>query len=122
MTKTGIELIAQERTRQISGEGWTPDHDDAEHVNGELALAAACYAAPDRIYELRGTIGSDSFAMIEPWPWDNDWDKRLDYGDSGSGNRLPNPKTITRMQRLDLLAKAGALIASEIDRLQRCRA
>ncbi|MCM0757438.1 hypothetical protein M7775_02505, partial [Sporomusa sphaeroides DSM 2875] len=42
---SGIELIAAERQRQISQEGWTPEHDD-QHANGELALAAACYAIP----------------------------------------------------------------------------
>lgn len=39
-----IERIAAERTRQIEREGYTPEHDDT-HDGGELALAAACYAA-----------------------------------------------------------------------------
>lgn len=41
--KTGIELIAEERQRQITEEGWTPEH-DINHTNGQLASAAACYA------------------------------------------------------------------------------
>ena len=41
----GIRLIAAERQRQVDVEGWTPAHDD-EHDEGELAIAAACYAAP----------------------------------------------------------------------------
>lgn len=40
----GSELIATERQRQIEAEGWTPEHDD-EHINGELADAAAIYVA-----------------------------------------------------------------------------
>lgn len=44
--KTGIELISEERQRQINVEGWTAEH-DSEHVNNELALAAACYIVPD---------------------------------------------------------------------------
>jgi len=40
--KTGIELIAEERQRQIEVEGWTKDH-DIEHKTFELSAAAACY-------------------------------------------------------------------------------
>ncbi len=43
--KTGIELIAQERQRQVSEEGWTAEHDDG-HTDQELARAASCYANP----------------------------------------------------------------------------
>ena len=35
--KTGIELITEERQRQIEVEGWTPEH-DAKHAFGEAAL------------------------------------------------------------------------------------
>jgi hypothetical protein len=35
--------IARERERQLTAEGWSPEHDD-EHANGELARAAAAYA------------------------------------------------------------------------------
>jgi hypothetical protein len=89
--KTGIELIADERKRQIEVEGWTPEHDD-EHINGELAHAAACYAYPNRIKRL-DHVG---------WPedWSLDWYK-------------PTPEN-----RIKELVKAGALIAAEIDRIQ----
>lgn len=43
---TGIELVEEERERQIRVKGWSAEHDD-EHVNNELALAAICYAIPD---------------------------------------------------------------------------
>ena len=46
--KTGIELIAEERQRQIDVEGWTKEH-DAKHICDELALAAVCYAIPSTL-------------------------------------------------------------------------
>lgn len=42
---TAIELIANERARQILAKGYTLDHDDT-HDHGEIAQAAAEYAAP----------------------------------------------------------------------------
>lgn len=88
----GIELIAQERKRQIEEEGWTAEHDD-KWTCGELTKAAAFYA----LYgvELPAGLGFVS----ELWPWGMQWCKPK--------NRLRN------------LARAGALIAAEIDRLQR---
>jgi len=95
---TGVELIVAERERQISGEGWTPAHDD-EHSRGEMAWAAVCYAAPGSVYSVyRRPRG---FVFVDPWPWAEEWDKR------DKDNRVRH------------LAKAGALIAAEIDRLQR---
>ncbi len=110
-TKTGAELIAAERQRQIDVEGWTPGHDD-EHARGQLALAGASYA-------LRGSQHDELFAAIgrQPcrgsnagwvggaklfWPWADEWWK-------------PSQEPI------DNLVKAGALIAAEIDRLQRAK-
>lgn len=90
--KTGIELIAEERQRQIEKEGWTAEH-DAEHKEGEMAIAAACYAYPnyDEDWEIQSQL---------KWPWENHWWKP-------SGDRKRD------------LVKAGALIAAEIDRLNR---
>lgn len=106
---TGIELIAAERQRQIDEEGWTPSHDD-EHTDGSLALAAVCYATPEKLYVMKHT---DGYKFIDPWPdsWDYVWDKRYEYS--------TDPSEYTDKQRIDLLKKAGALIAAEIDRLQR---
>ena len=93
--KNGIELITEERERQMKVEGWTPEHDD-EHTVGELAMAASCYAMTPqcRTYSI-----TDS-----GWPWDSIWWK-------------PTPQN-----RILELQKAGALIAAEIDRLQRKKA
>ena len=89
--KTGIELIADERQRQITAEGWTPEHDD-QHTESELLQAAICYAENGSNLELG--------ACDVPWPWgENDW--------------KPSQDNIRN------LVKAGALIAAEIDRLQR---
>lgn len=89
--KTGTELIAEERQRQIVSEGWTAEH-DAKHTKCELSRAGAIYALNEDERE--------TFFIAYPWPWDNNWFK-------------PTPK-----DRIRELQKAGALIAAEIDRLQ----
>lgn len=112
------DLITAERARQMSDEGWTPEHDD-EHTDGSLALAAACYATPVRIYEQNAFAGGVSY--VDPWPWERLWDKRYRYGErrNNRGNVLPDPSTYNNKERIDLLVKAGALIAAEIDRILR---
>jgi hypothetical protein len=90
--KTGIELIAAERERQISKEGWTPEHDDG-HTGWELALAAASYSA------LAGGINK---RWVEDELWPSEWADCF------------KPKT-----GMSNLIRAGALIAAEIDRLNR---
>lgn len=94
----GAARIARERERQINQEGWTPLHDE-KHDRGELALAAASYAAA-----AAGQVkfGRTHMGDIEPprqWPWAAVWWKLSD-------------------DPIRTLEKAGALIAAEIDRLQ----
>ena len=91
---TGIEAIAAERQRQIEKEGWSDEHDD-KHTQGEMAIAAACYA--DRAH----CDGEWGKSLPIDWPWDAVWWK------PGSTRRM--------------LVKAGALIAAEIDRIDRAR-
>ncbi len=94
----GVEIIAEERRRQIEVEGWTPEH-DAQHTDESIAYAAACYAIPHNgrnIFAGQGGL-SDIFHLL--WPWAKSWWK-------------PSPD-----DRIKELAKAGALIAAEIDRL-----
>ena len=89
----GTESIAAERRRQIEIEGWTPESDDA-YVGGELAIAAACYVdGPGKV---------DQNTAPPRWPWLPIWWK---------------PRT-----RREDLVRAGALIAAEIDRLDRLAA
>lgn len=112
---TGIDLIAAERMRQVKQEGWTPEHDDA-HNDESLALAAICYAAPIPIFQCDKREGDEGcYVFVDPWPdsWGAGWDKRP-Y-DHYKGERTKP----TREERIRMLVKAGALIAAEIDRLQR---
>jgi hypothetical protein len=117
-----IEMIERERQRQIEVEGWSPAHDD-QHIGGELALAACCYASPCRLFMLKPA--PSGFTLDDPWPWHRRYDKRYNCGQRGNGNRSEPPAalTYTHEQRLDLLVKAGALIVAEMDRLTRhvCR-
>jgi hypothetical protein len=88
MKKTGIELIAEERQRQIEVEGWTLEH-DIKNAPNELAIAASCYCLPE---------GKREFRVRDQWPFAYEWWK-------------PTPEN-----RIRELQKAGALIAAEIDR------
>lgn len=96
--KTGIELIAEERQRQINVEGWT-SASDSRYDNGELAAAAISYAAPQNIRSCK-VARNDRVGIPLYWPWNEKWWK-------------PTPEN-----RVRELQKAGALIAAEIDRLQ----
>jgi hypothetical protein len=91
---TGTELIAAERRRQIEVEGWTPEH-DAQRRDEDLARAAVCYARPPIDRPLMAGL----LRLPPDWPWAiTEW--------------KPTPD-----DRIRELAKAGALIAAEIDRL-----
>lgn len=60
--KTGQQLIAAERQRQIDSEGWTASHDD-QHGPETLELAALCY---------RDAVNQDT-ALPSKWPWSPEW-------------------------------------------------
>ena len=104
----GIERIATERNRQIKDHGFTEKHDNC-HYEGDLAKAAACYAAYSaglRILVYDDNNEPYTHRFVDPFPWDEVDDARPDV--------IENTK-----QRIRLLEKAGALIAAEIDRLIR---
>jgi hypothetical protein len=112
--KDGAGRIAVERRRQIDVEGYGDAHDD-KHDDGSLAMAAACYAASAGKHVIyRHVIGALSQTFVDPWPWDRSCDKR-------PFTVMDTLKKMTETERLDLLVKAGALIAAEIDRLLRKR-
>lgn len=115
----GLDLIAAERRRQIDKEDWTPEHDDG-HDLGELAMAAACYAAPEPVYRMRkgDVVTEPPWVFESAWPWRWDEDRRRKHAGGGTADPKPHAK-LTKARRIDLLTKAGALIAAEIDRLQR---
>lgn len=95
----GSEMIAVERERQISKEGYSHAHDDA-HDKGELADAAEAYLGDVR--HIRN--GHNIVVAFRPalFPWSRrEW--------KPSDDPIKN------------LVKAGALIAAEIDRLERLK-
>lgn len=110
----GIELIKQERERQINKEGWSAEH-DKQHTHGELAWVAVCYTAPTQVLkESRRQGGTIYFQDCFPCQWDKGWDKR-DY-DMKHDKPVDN-ESLPIHERIRNLVKAGALIAAEIDRL-----
>ncbi len=92
-TAASLDVLA-ERARQVSAEGWTPEHDD-EHNDGSLARAAACYALHT---EPVGNVGD----YLRFWPW---------------GGEAWKPR-----ERRRNLVKAGALVLAEIERIDRAAA
>ena len=96
-----LDEIGQERRRQIEQEGFTEGHDDHEHEGGQIADAAACYAATTDIWrqEHNPEEGVDGYYPV--WPWTGADDKR---------------KKHSRRRRLVI---AAALIVAEIERLDR---
>lgn len=110
-TKSGIELISEERQRQAEVKGYNKEHDEGETAF-QLSSAAALfivnaqnqYFKDHTHYDDKGD--SARFQIRQPdtkkwaivWPWDDrDGRKESDI--------------------LASLVKAGALIAAEIDRL-----
>jgi hypothetical protein len=101
-TETGIDIIAAERKRQLGVKGYTPEHDD-EHDLGELALAAALYALP---YDAQ--VGNEPLLKQDDYI-------ALHIALETGCNFFVDPEP----DKLKRLAKAGALIAAEIDRVRR---
>ena len=94
-----VQIVA-ERERQVTAEGWTPEHDE-HHDAGVLARAAVCYAdlhvdtswPGENPYEAHTDPDQPP---AEAWPFDAEWWKPQD--------------------RLRDLVRAGALVAAEADR------
>jgi hypothetical protein len=98
--KNGAELIAEERQRQIAHHGWSSNHDD-EHADGALTAASLSYVMQADAQVKKVKLPPCFIPKF--WPWDRKWWK-------------PSEDPIRN------LTKAGALIAAEIDRLQRLKA
>lgn len=93
-----VKDVIAERQRQQSTEGWTPEHDD-EHCDGELALAASCYAENFALFSTwqdGESVDWSDAPQPANWPWSLEWWK---------------PSS----PRRDLV-KACALILAEIER------
>jgi hypothetical protein len=92
----GIRAIEAERIRQVERKGYSQAHDDT-HNRSEMAFAAGVYLQR-ALYRLRGVT---PWTLNEPQPW---------------------PIGMSTKDPADDLAKAGALIAAELDRLARAKA
>jgi hypothetical protein len=114
---SGVDLIVQERQRHQDEEGWTPEHDD-DHALGELAEAAAVYALARQSNVLR-VIDTPRTALAAKWPWDSHWFKPFAEPPASDPQYEHSFPVVDRIR---CLMKAGALIAAEIDRLQRASA
>ena len=91
-----IELVKNERLRQIAEEGYSWEHDDQE-LPHTMSDAAIVYATP-AIFR---------HEIMHKWPWDKKFYKPDTTG--------------TYDGRIRELTKAGALICAEIDRLIRVK-
>ena len=111
--KTGIELIAEERQRQIDVEGYDENH-DSHHNFEELTNAAKTYINAAFLLIISNEMGNSSESATawheynEPFEW-----KYLKLGWPWEEESF---KPTTPLQDL---VKAGALIAAAIDRLQK---
>jgi hypothetical protein len=105
--KSGIELIAEERQRQMDKEGYNLEH-DLQHDGGELAIAACVLASPYLTYYKRDYANSFSFE-VNSINWDLDVPT--------AGNVILANNTYGNIRRIKQLKQAGALIAAEIDRI-----
>lgn len=101
--------IAAERERQISGEGWTPEHDD-RHDAGQMARAGAAYAyagsfgAPSARYAMASAKGGSPITRAL-WPWSlASWKPKDPRRDLVRAAAL----IVAEIQRLDRAARAGS--------------
>ena len=99
--KTGIELISDERQRQIDVEGYSQQH-DSQHPLSDFIYAAIAYAESAKIDANNESLSDSERIVLKNemgrfFPWGNGF----------------KPSTCLRD-----LVKAGALIAAAIDRLQ----
>ena len=96
----GVNIIAKERYRQLTVEHYDAEH-DSHHRDGDLAIAGAIYALPEtaRLFATHSLVGGVVKMLPLLWPFE------------------PSEYKPTREDRIKELAKAGALIAAEIDRL-----
>lgn len=92
-----IELITEERKRQIETKGYTLEHDSA-YKDGELAFLACYYAMPCLI--VRGDRYNRYVILPDDFRQETGWS-------------ISPRQEHTRLRQLTI---AGALIAAEIDR------
>lgn len=109
--KTGTDLIREERAKQIT-RGFSEDH-DKQHDDGALALNAAILASPQVLYQKEKFANSESIQAMrvsDSWRLPNP---------AFRGNVIIDNSHLDKRERIKQLVVAGALIAAEIDRLQK---
>jgi len=103
--KTGIELIAEERQRQVDVEGYSEQH-DSQHKVSEFIYAAIAYVESAKVgvnCAEMGNTNEDEIMMRKV----------------GMGIHYPFGWNFKPTTDIRDLVKAGALIAAAIDRLQK---
>lgn len=110
--KTGIELIADERKRQIEQEGYTAAH-DSQHEDSELIKAALAYLTPgdDSTSEYNGGTFGNYY-----WPWEDGFKVETTKAVWANAKEHELMRVTFPHPSLKDLVKAGALIAAAIDR------
>lgn len=104
--KTGVELISEERQRQINVEGYTEQH-DSNHKTSEFVYAAIAYIESAKVGINCAEIGNGNTNKNEIMIRKTEMGRYYPFG--------WNFKPSTDIRDL---VKAGALIAAAIDRLQ----
>lgn len=115
LLSTAAQDVLAERNRQITAEGWTPEHDD-EHDGGEMAAAGAAYALHAADYLNPHSQGDGGDEAPDCWPWHDGIAGR------GEGPEKTKPAWWKPGAPRRNLVKAGALILAEIERLDRANA
>jgi hypothetical protein len=114
--KGGADMVLRERLRQLNVKGYTAEHDDQETAF-QLSTAAALYIANaiNKDFELHthfdfmGDVARFQIREVDTTDWGSQWP----WSDH-DGRR--------KTDIIDSLAKAGALVIAEIDRLLRLNA
>ena len=104
--KTGIEMIAEERQRQIDVEGYSEQH-DSQHKTSEFIRAAIAYIESAKIGVYCMELGNHDENSILA--------RKVEMGRACS----PWKDGFKASTDVRDLVKAGALIAAAIDRLQK---
>lgn len=115
----GIHAIHGERMTHTSEHDHDAAHDDVYSYH-QLATAAAVYAAPFEIYDYaESRPGLHRFELA--WPWAETTEPKITrpVPDLRNEPHATVPQHGRREARIHELAKAGALIAAEIERIVR---
>lgn len=99
-----VELLLDERIRQVEVEGWTPAHDDAERRAGQLAAASACYLL--EVKNQNVNLVKTGQLLVKPSRVDHSWPFHQVTWKPSSPRRMA--------------VKGNALALAELARLIRC--